>query len=62
MDMRFDQEMLGRPLLTRVHQAARTGETLGMEAGAQAVRPVQGHLKIVSGRLNIGNAVFWCGF
>jgi hypothetical protein len=56
MVVRLDEELLGGPLLTGVHETADRVLHVGMEAGAQAARPGQGHLKIVSSRLNNGNA------
>jgi hypothetical protein len=57
MLVRLDQELLRHPLLARVEQAALPRETFGVESGAEAAGTVQGHLKIVSSCLNIGNAV-----
>jgi len=39
-----------------VQQTAARRESVGVEAGAQAAGPMEGHLKIVSSCLNIGNA------
>ena len=62
MLMRFDQEPFRHPLFTRMHEAADRVVHVGVEAGAQPVGSAQRHLKIVSSRLNIGNATVVAGF
>ena len=54
--MRLDQELLGYPLFAGVQQTALRCESVSVEAGAKPAGPMQGHLKIVSSCLNIGNA------
>ena len=56
MLVRLDQELLGHPLLARVQQTAAGRESVGVEARAQPAGSVEGHLRIVSSCLNIGNA------
>ena len=60
--VQFDQELLGHPLFTGMDQAAIGVVAVAVEAGSDADRPAQGHLKIVPILLNSHNAEAAIGY